>query len=38
MEWLELEWFELVGKLLERRSLVGKLVERQFVEWFFLVG
>src|SRR5204862_409232 len=37
LEWLELEWFELVGKLVERVLVVGKLVERQLVERLVLV-
>jgi hypothetical protein len=38
VEWLELEWVELVGQFVERLVLVGKLVERQLVEWLVVVG
>ena len=38
MERLELEWLELVGKLVERKLVVGQLVERKLVERLVLVG
>lgn len=37
MERLELEWFELVGQLVERVLVVGQLVERKLVERLVLV-